>query len=310
MTKNKKLTGNLCALYSVLVWGTTFAVTRNLMNSFNAAEILFTRFLIAFAVLGTARLIKGKDKISTEYNRKDELLFFLSGLTGLFLYGTLEILSMKYTYTSNTSTIVSTNPFFIAMFAVLLLKEKKPRWTFFVGFLIAISGVALISFNGATQFGLNPLGDGLALLCAVAWGLYTSIVKKLSNKGYSTVFITRHTYFWGSVIMGISLPFFGINSDFSRFTGTSAILSLLFLGVIASCTCFLTWNFATSAIGPVSSGIYIYSLPVISIITAALVLKERVNVFSAVGIAVVIIGTVISSLKKSESKTGAYNEEV
>lgn len=298
--KNSALKGNLSALYSTLVWGTTFIVTKNLMADFNAAEILFTRFFIAFIVLMLIRLIKGKDNFDGEKNKKDELLLFGCGLTGLFLYGTLEIISMQYTYASNTSTIVSTNPFFIALFAIIFLKEEKPRANFFIGFLIAISGVALISFNGATEFGLNPLGDFLALLCAVAWGVYTTLVKKLSNKGYSTMYITRHTYLWGAVIMAVSLSFFGINTDFSRFTNPTSMLSLLFLGIIASCTCFLTWNYATRAIGPVNSGIYIYSIPVVTIIFAAIVLHERINFVSFIGIGLAIVGTVISSLRKKE----------
>ncbi len=298
MKKGLILKGNLCALYSTLVWGTTFIVTKNLMGIFNPAEILFTRFFTAFIVLLIIRLITGREKFEGEKSRKDELLLLGSGLTGLFLYGTLEILSMRYTYASNTSTIVSTNPFFIALFAILFLKEEKPRVNFFLGFVIAISGVALISFNGATQFGLNPLGDFLALLCAVAWGVYTTLIKKLSNKGYSTFYITRHTYMWGALIMAASLPFFGINTDLSRFANPASLLSLLFLGIIASCTCFLTWNYATRTIGPVNSGIYIYAIPVVTIIFAATVLRESVNLLSVAGIVLVVIGTVISSLRK------------
>ncbi|MCQ2462287.1 MAG: DMT family transporter [Clostridia bacterium] len=302
MNKSNVIKGNLCALYSTLVWGTTFIVTKNLMGSFNAAEILFTRFVVAFIVLMFIRLIKGKEELPAEKNKKDELLLALCGLTGLFLYGTLEIISMKYTYASNTSTIVSTNPFFIALFAILFLKEEKPRVNFFGGFVIAISGVALISFNGSAKFGLNPFGDFLALLCAVAWGVYTTLIKKLSNKGYSTTYVTRHTYLWGCVVMALALPFFGINTDFTRFTDTKSLLSLLFLGVIASCTCFLTWNYATRAIGPVNSGIYIYAIPVVTIVFAAIVLHESVNILSFAGIALVVAGTVISSIRKGDGK--------
>lgn len=301
MNKNL-LKGNLCALYDMLIWGTTFIVTKNLMDDFNAAEILLTRFVVAFIVLGVVRLITGREPLPEKHSKKDELYFIGCGITGLFLYGTLEIISMKYTYASNTGTIVSTNPLFIALFALIFLKEDKPRVNFFLGFILAISGVALISFNGATQFGLNPLGDGLALLCAVAWGIYTTIVKKISDKGYGTMYITRHTYFWGSLIMAASLPFFGINGDFTRFADKTNLISLLFLGVIASCTCFITWNYATRVIGPVNSSLYIYGIPVVTIIFSAIFLKEKVNAVSIAGIALIIAGTVISSLKFKKKK--------
>ena len=105
---------------------------------------------------------------------------------------------------------------------------------------------------------------------------------------------------WGALIMAASLPLFGINTDLSRFANPASLLSLLFLGIIASCTCFLTWNYATRTIGPVNSGVYIYAIPVVTIIFAAIVLRESVNLMSVAGIVLVVIGTVISSLRKKE----------
>lgn len=301
MNKKSLITGNLAALYSILIWGTTFVVTKNLMNSFNAAEILLSRFIIAFLVLCLIRTFMGKEKMPEKRSRKDELLFVGTGLTGLLLYGILEILSMRYTYASNTSTIISTDPFFVAVFTMIFLKgEKKPGANFFIGFVVAISGIAILSFNGATNFGLNPLGDALALLCAIAWGFYTVIVKTASNKGYETTYITRHTYFWGMIFMAVCLPIMGTEGGVERFANKTAILSLLFLGVFASCTCFLAFNYATKAIGPVNSGIYIYGIPIITILFSCIFLNEKVNAFSLLGIALAIAGTLISTIKKKQ----------
>lgn len=303
MDKKTAFTGNLLAFYPVLIWGTTFIVTKKLMADFNAAEILCTRFVIAFLLLALARLIMGREPMPEKSSRKDELFFVAAGVIGLFLYGVLEIMSMKYTYASNTSTIVCTNPFFIALFAVLFLKEKRPGPNFIIGFAVAISGIVLISFNGASEFGLNPLGDFLALICAVTWGIYTNIIKKVTDKGYGTLYITRHVYFWGALTMALSLPFFGFEGPVSRFADVRTVLYLLFLGIVASCTCFLSWNKATALIGPVRSGVYIYAIPVVTIIFSAIFLKEKINAVSLTGIVLVIAGTVISSIRFTKKET-------
>ena len=91
MDKKTAFTGNLLALYPVLIWGTTFIITKKLMQSFNAAEILCTRFAIAFLLLALARLIKGKEPLPEKASKKDELFFVAAGVIGLFLYGVLEI---------------------------------------------------------------------------------------------------------------------------------------------------------------------------------------------------------------------------
>lgn len=292
--ENKKIIGNLAAFFSALVWGTTFIFTKKLMLEFNAAEILFTRFAIALIVL-TFLAVAKKERLILPENRKDELLFVGAGFTGLFLYGILEIISMMYTYASNTSIIVSTNPFFTAVFTMLILKDEKASLKYFVGFAVAIIGIAIISLNGAKNFGLNPIGDLLALGASVVWGFYTVIIRKAYDRGYSTLYITRRTYIWGTLMMLISLPFFGLNTDLSRFKAASTIVDYLFLGVVASGSCFMTWNLATKMLGAIRSAVYIYIIPVITIVFAALLMGERINLISLVGIAIVLTGTIIST---------------
>ncbi len=295
--ENKRLTGTLAALFTVLVWGTTFIVTKNLMADFNAAEILFVRYFIAWVLLSIG---SSKEQKCEKAEKKDQIIFFLIALNGLFLYGILEILSMKYTYTSNTSTIVSSAPFFTALFTSLYFKEEKPSALFYIGFVVAISGVALISFNGATEFGLNPLGDLFALGASIVWGLYTVFVIIAQKKGYSTREINRNIYMWASLTMLLSLPLFGLNTDFSRFLNVKTILSLLFLGVVASCICFLTWTYATKSLGAINSSVFIYINPVVTIVFASIFLKERINAVSALGIVLVIAGTVLSSIRRKK----------
>ncbi len=74
----------------MLIWGTTFIVTKNLMDDFNAAEILLTRFVVAFIVLGVVRLVTGREPLPEKHSKKDELYFIGCGITGLFLYGTAQ----------------------------------------------------------------------------------------------------------------------------------------------------------------------------------------------------------------------------
>lgn len=95
--------------------------------------------------------------------------------------------------------------------------------------------------------------------------------------------------------MLISLPVFGLNTDMSRFADVSTVLGYLFLGVVASGSCFMTWNLATKMLGAIKSAVYIYIIPVITIVLAALIMGEKINFVSLIGIAVVLVGTVIST---------------
>lgn len=49
--------------------------------------------------------------------------------------------------------------FFVAVVVGIFFKNEKPGVNFFIGFIIAIIGVAMISMNGAKSLHLNPKGD-------------------------------------------------------------------------------------------------------------------------------------------------------
>ena len=53
----------------------------------------------------------------------------------------------------------ATAPFFTALLACRFLAGEALQKKFIVGFVLAIAGIAMISFNSATQLQINPLGD-------------------------------------------------------------------------------------------------------------------------------------------------------
>ena len=74
-------------------------------------------------------------------------------------------------------------------------------------------------------------------------------------------------------------------------------LNLLFLGLGASALCFVAWTFAIQRLGAVKSCVYIYLVPVVTVITAVLVLHERITWMAALGTALTLLGLGISEMR-------------
>ena len=51
---SKQMTGHLAALFTALVWGTTFISTKVLLTDFQPVEILFFRFILGYLMLFAA----------------------------------------------------------------------------------------------------------------------------------------------------------------------------------------------------------------------------------------------------------------
>lgn len=291
MKKNKSA-GHLAAVVTILIWGTTFISTKILLVDFQPIEILFFRFVMGFLALIIAypHRLKGT-------TGKQELTFAVAGLCGVCLYYLLENIALTYTLASNVSIIISVAPFFTAILTHLLMKqEERLQANFFIGFVVAFAGICLISFNGS-QMQLNPLGDILAMAAAFVWAVYSILTRKISSFGYNTIQTTRRVFAYGIGFMIPALFLFDFKLGLERFTEPMYLFNIIFLGMGASALCFVTWNFAVKVLGAVRTSIYIYMVPVITVGTSVIVLKEQITGIAAAGTLLTLIGLFISESK-------------
>lgn len=289
--RDKKVFGYLLAAACVFFWGITFVCTKYLLRDFSPLEILFYRFIAAY--LGLWILRPRYEKIAA----RDNILFALAGFSGVILYQLFENIAINYTNASNVSVIVSICPLFTAIFSQIFLKEKHLSLWFIIGFIISITGVTLVCLNGNKTLEFKPKGDFLALFSAVCWGLYSVVISLINRKNYDQICATRRIFFF-AVLMMIPLMIFtndiSIIQNSTRFAKPLNILSLLFLGIIASGFCFAAWNKACKIVGTVKVSCGLYLIPIVTIIFAFFVLGEKITLAGALGAAITIAGLFVS----------------
>lgn len=295
--KNKQLLGHLAAMFTIFLWGSTFISTKILLTAFSPTEILFFRFFIGYLALMIIYPVTMKVR-----SKKHEGMFALAGLCGVVLYYFLENVALTYTFASNAGVISSVVPFFSFLLAYFLLKDEPLHSRFFIGFFIAMTGIVLISMNGMTTFQLNPLGDALALTATIVWAFYSILSKMINQYGYHIIQVTRRVFFYGLLWMIPLIWHFKIRLDWERLTNPSFAFHLLFLGLFASAICFLTWSFSVKTLGVVKSSVYIYGVPIITMVISIIVLHERLTLMSALGTALTLGGLLLSDKKSTGRK--------
>ncbi len=299
--KSKKTAGHFVALLTIVIWGTTFISTKILLVDFQPVEILFFRFVIGFLVL----LVAYPQRLKT-MGCKQELTFVAAGLCGICLYYLLENIALTFTIASNVGVIISVAPFFTAILThFFTTSEEKLRGHFFVGFIVTMVGIILINFH-SVKLQLNPTGDLLAVVAALVWACYSILTKKISSFGYPIILSTRKTFFYGILFMIPMLFFFDFQLNLSRFTNMTYLFHILYLGLGASALCFVTWNFSVKELGTIKTSLYIYIIPVITVITSVLILHEQLTLLSGIGTVLTLIGLFLSE-HKIERK-GTKNE--
>lgn len=274
----------IAAFAIVVIWGCTFVQTKVLINAgMYPEEIFFFRFALAYILIMP---LAGR-KLFLD-NFKDELLAIILGLSGGSLYFVTENYALAYGYCYNVSLIVCLTPLITALIVGWLYPSERLNKKGFIGSIVALSGMVLVVFNGNFILKLSPLGDALALAACLCWAIYSLIIKKLQTR-YSNMLITRKVFGYGLITILPMLITKGVNVGIILDGGIIVWGNILALGCIASMLCFLGWNWCLKRIGIVRATNFIYLNPLITIITSALVLNERVTWVAMLG-AILILG--------------------
>jgi drug/metabolite transporter (DMT)-like permease len=285
---DKKLFLNLLALITVVIWATTFISSKILLNTFTPLEVMFYRFVIAYFLLLIIH-----PKFHKIESLKEEAMFLLAGIAGGSLYFLTENTAVKISQVSNVSLILATAPILTALLAHFFTKGEKLSKNLFLGFIVAISGVFLVIFNGNLMLNLNPLGDILALGAAISWSVYSITTKKFGSK-YNHLYLTRKIFFYALLTM---IPFLftsEFNFNVNKILTFKSLSNLLFLGIVASSLCYVVWNFTVDKLGVIKTNNYIYLIPAITLIFSVLILNEKITLYSSLGAILIFLGVYIS----------------
>lgn len=293
MKQTKTLIHILAILISVL-WGTTFVSSKVLINhGLLPSQIMFLRFVLAYFCM---LVMAGRRLFAKSF--KDEMLLAGLGLAGGSLYFMAENTALQFTQACNVSILISLTPLFTSLTAVLLYKNERITRFLIWGGLLALAGVVLVVFNGHFVLKLSPIGDILTLTASCLWVVYSVILKRLNNSGYSSAFITRKVFFYGIITI---LPFLILsNSHFqlSILTNFTVLGNLFYLGILASFIAYLSWNYVVKKLGIIASTNYLYLNPLATFITSAIVLHEHITFVGIIGGAMILCGVYFSQLKK------------
>lgn len=300
---SKFVLGSIYALICVILWGLTFIFSRVLLDAgASPFEIMLSRFCIAWLCLCCV-----KPKGLAFKGIKHELPYIAAGIFGGSLYFFLENTALIYTKASNVGIICELAPIFTALLFWAVYRQR-PQLSFFIGSLIAFFGVVLVSTEGNfSEFSPSLLGDSLAILAILSWAIYSLSIREIrlgkhdeSNeltieKTFDSIAVTKRIFFWCIVTGLCVLPF--IQVDFNWLIKGSGIIwaNLLFLALGGSALSYVLWNDAMQKLGEVRSSLFIYLIPVVTVIASFFVLGESLSVAAIVGIVAVTGGLLISS---------------
>lgn len=284
---------HLLAIITITFWGTSFVSTKVLLNhGFSAVQIFSLRFAVTYLMLLIARHRQFRCE-----NWKHELLLFICGITGCTLYFWTENTALSLSPTSNVSLIVCSSALITMFFGGIFYKNERLGKRQILGCLVTFIGMVLVVLNGKFVLKLSPIGDFIAFGGAVMWAAYSLVVRQLNDK-YSTLFITRKMFFYGTLT---SIPIMlaeGREIPWQNFAEPVVALNFICLTVFSSLFGYLIWNKVLKQIGTVLATNYAYAIPLVTTITAAISLGEQITPVAIVGAVAIVAGTIVAQFNR------------
>ena len=167
--------GTVLLVALTAVWGSTFFLIRDLVQTVPPADFLAVRFTIAAVLM--VLLFRRPLRALT---RRDWVVS--AGLGSLYgLAQILQTIGLAHTDASVSGFVTGTYVVLTPVFTALLLRERVPATTWYA-VLLATAGLALLSLNG---FAVG-VGEGLTLGAAALYALHIVGLGRLSTPDRAT----------------------------------------------------------------------------------------------------------------------------
>jgi len=229
-------------------------------------------------------------------------MFVFLGISGGSFYFLTENTALAYTQASNVAFLVCIAPLLTALLTVVYRRVRKDRfaaamesvgrnWMLVGGTVLALTGMAMMLFDGA-RLQVSLRGDLLALAAALCWAFYSLFMGKMTEE-YGALFATRKVFIYGLLTI---IPFLldGDGFPLEPLRQPAVIGNLLFLGLVASLACFVAWNLVMSKLGNITATNYVYLNPVFTLVSAMILLGERLTPSGAIGSALILLGVIVA----------------
>jgi drug/metabolite transporter (DMT)-like permease len=275
----------LFLLSITLIWGSTFALSKYLLESISPLFYIGVRFalaLVIFTVLAFSRV---------RSTTKDA--FLKGGILGVLLFSGFAAQTIGLQYTGATKSAFITGMMVVfTPICQIIIERKAPKVGNIIGILLVTVGLYLLTSPAGSEFNL---GDGLNLFCAITFALYI-VYLDVFSKGQDPVHLTI-SQFVVCAVLGFAAAFLFEPLRFHPSAG--AYGALVYLTIFATVIALFVQTRFQKDTTPTRSAVIFSIEPVLAAGFAYVVLGEVLGVAGMVGGGLIVGGVLVSELSPS-----------
>jgi len=292
-----RFTAWLVLAATLLLWSGNWIVARAVRDDISPGLATAGRLVIVVAIL-LPFAWRGLAAKLPALSRREWKVLWLLGFSGGGLHLALQWLGLHYTTATSATLYLSTAPIFILLLAAPLLGERiaARQWA---GVAVSFTGVALIGMQGRLLQPSFNVGDLCALASMAMWGSYTVFLRMRRDALDIVEFLTL------VCLLGLALMTPWVSVEFLlgatlKLTAAGAA-AVLYSAIGSLLLAYAGWSYVVKRMGAARAGATMHLMPAIAVGLAALFLGEYPVWYHFAGVALILVGVALASLRARET---------
>lgn len=273
-----------------VVWGSAFTAIKAGLEFFPPVLFAALRYdLAGILMLGYAAYVTDR---WLPRNQSEWLLVGIGGTLMIAAYHAFLFIGQQGTTSAAAAIIVSLSPILTTGFARAFLPDERLTVVGIVGLLIGFIGVGVLSNpDPANLIDTRTISMFLVFLAAASFALGSVLTRRVDGELPIETMEAWSMLIGAAVMHGVSVA---LAESVSEVQWTNeAILSLLYLVVMASALGFLIYFDLLERLGPIEINFVSYAAPVVAAITGLLYLNETPTPYTIIGFVLILSGFVL-----------------
>lgn len=264
------------ALLCCALWGSAFPCIKIgyewMEIKGTGSQILFAGY--RFFLSGVLTFVLGclLERRILRMKRENFGVIFRQGVLQTTIQYVCFYIGLAHTTGAKGSIINASNAFISIVAAHYMIRSERMTWKKGLGCILGLAGVVLVNLEpGGFGGGFRFLGEGMVLLCTIAYGVSTVLLKMISDRE-SPMTITAYQTLIGSALL-IVIGWL-LHGDVGVFTWKSA--ALLFYMALLSTVAFSLWTLLLkyNPVGKVA--VYGFTIPIFGVLLSGILLGETI----------------------------------
>ncbi len=277
--------------FLTLFWGINWPIMKYAVTDYPPLTFRLLCMVIGIGALGAYMAARNDPFFVPKAERKRVLQL---GFGNMVVWHVFAIVAVKYLSSGRAAIVGYTMPVWALLASAIFFKDRiTVRGA--LGVLLALLATLLLAAEEFTSLVGQPLGLGMMLIAAIAWGIGTAMMKNM------TVSISNAALtFWMMILtIGFLLVLtIAFESSQWRMPTMGQWAAIVFNAVVIFGFCHVVWFRLARKLSPVASSLSIMLIPILGVFSGAWALNETIGPYDLGALVLILLSMGAVLLKK------------